>query len=119
MKEPVPPECQTQGALAQLIDLTITPGWVWTSSAVGGFRRSARLNAMRLKAGRSDLQLLDPNGRFHGLELKRKGKGRVRPAQEAFRQHCVAHAIPYAVADTDDEAISILRGWGAIRGVRG
>ena len=72
---------------------------------------------MGVKAGWPDVMLLDPQGRFYGLELKR-GKKKLRPAQVAFQDHCRRHDIPYAVADDDDQAIAILNRWGAIRKVK-
>jgi hypothetical protein len=115
-KLPRPLERQTQGTLAQLLDIAIEPGWVWTSSAVGGYRPTAHRNP-GIKKGWPDIQLLDPTGRFHGLELKR-GKKKLRPEQIAFQDHCRRHSIPYQVAVDDDQAIAILRQWGAIRKVR-
>jgi hypothetical protein len=55
-----------------------------------------------------------PGGRAAYLELKSR-KGRLSPAQLEFRAACLAAGALYAVARSTDEAIEVLRSWGAVR----
>ena len=50
--------------------------WAWTHFPAGELRNDrtgAKLKAMGLQAGWPDLIFIAPDGRFHGLELKRPG----------------------------------------------
>lgn len=48
------------------------------------------------------------------LELKTHC-GRLSADQKAFRQRCIDHAIPYAVAYGRDEPILVLEAWRVVR----
>lgn len=50
------------------------------------------------------------------LELK-TAKGKLTPEQEAFKAHCIASGIPYAVAHGRDEPIRVLEQWRVVRPV--
>lgn len=95
----------------------LTPGWVWFHPANGEDRRDntgALLKRMGVQPGVSDLILCaPPYGRFHALELKRRTK---KPTEE---QRWFMGAIQAAGGIADwcdnyDDAITILRHWGAI-----
>jgi hypothetical protein len=96
------------------------PGWDWTHFPAGELRdrvTASRLKRMGLKPGWPDFVLLDPEGRFHGLELKRKGNT-LTEAQVAFLDRSRARGTAYEVAWSAREAIDILKLWGAVRRVR-
>ena len=48
------------------------------------------------------------------MELK-SAKGRRSPAQREFHAACLAAGAAYEVARSTDEAIEVLRSWGAVR----
>ena len=96
----------------------IAPGWRFMHPATGEHRdkrTAAKLKAMGAKAGWPDLVLIDPNGLFHGLELKRAKTGRLSEAQEDFLAHARAYGWPVAVVDSIDAAVAVLDAWGALR----
>jgi hypothetical protein len=74
---------------------------------------AARMKAEGLMAGVADLCVMLPGGRVGWLELK-TAKGVQSTAQEAFEDICDVFSHPYAVARDLDEAIAILKGWGAL-----
>ena len=51
-----------------------------------------------------------------GLELKRRGTGRLSAAQEAMRDHLVACGFDYLCTDSVDVAVGWLKGRGILRG---
>ena len=55
-----------------------------------------------------------PGGRAAFLELK-SPTGSLSPAQGEVRAACLAAGAVYEVARSTDEAIEVLRGWGAVR----
>jgi hypothetical protein len=69
---------------------------------------------MGLQRGFPDIQLISPAGLFHGLELKRAGEN-LTDDQEAFQTWCIAHAVPYSVAYSIDEALAVLDAWFCLR----
>jgi hypothetical protein len=75
---------------------------------------AGRLKAMGVKPGVADLVFISPDGRFLGLELKRRG-GRLSETQEAFQAWCDRHGVAYAVADSYDAAVAVLVGWGVLK----
>jgi hypothetical protein len=73
---------------------------------------------MGVLPGVSDLLLFPPLGasepHVHCLELKRRG-GRLTEAQAGFALWCKLNRYPHAVAYSYEEAVAILKGWGALR----
>ena len=69
---------------------------------------------MGLQPGWPDILLVDPTGRLHALELKRRGE-ELTEQQAAFQAWCLAHGVPHAVADDLRTATEILASWGALR----
>jgi hypothetical protein len=55
-----------------------------------------------------------PGGRAAYLELK-SPTGSLSPAQREFRAARLAAGALHEVARTIDQAIEVLRGWGAVR----
>lgn len=112
------PEDGIQTAIAQCLKLTAVPGLVWSS--VPNERRSsardgARLKRMGLRPGAADLIMsIPPNGLYAALEIK-SAKGRQSDAQKEFEHDVIASGGLYAVAYGVDEAIAVLKSWGAIR----
>lgn len=76
-------------------------------------RTGARLKSMGVLRGVADICLVLPGGASAFLELKRPG-GRPSEFQRAFRNECETAGAGYAVADTPEEAVSVLLGWGAL-----
>jgi hypothetical protein len=74
---------------------------------------AARLKRMGTTSGWPDFILLGPSGLAHFLEIKRRS-GRLSEEQQAFSAWCVAHGIPFAIVRSFDEALRVLRAWGAI-----
>lgn len=119
-KRPPPAlEFPVHAALADTLRVGLTPGWVWWHTPNGGYAlgkaTAGQLKRMGVRAGVSDFILIAPAlGRVHALELKRMG---LRPseAQIAFLG-AVRAAGGYAEwADNFDDAIRILKDWGAVR----
>ena len=54
-------------------------------------------------------------GRLHGLELKRECGARLSPAQRAMHHELIAAGAVVETARGTDEALAILKCWGAIR----
>ena len=73
----------------------------------------AILAGMGTRPGVADFPLVLPGGRAAFLELKR-AKGRLSPAQLEFRSACLTAGAVYEVARSTDEAIEVLRSWGAV-----
>lgn len=114
---PPAPEIRTHIAVADALRVGAVAGWLWTHFPAGGKRddkTGALLKRMGLKPGFADFLLIDPGGVHHWLELKR-GKAELSEAQEAFCTAMQARGVPWALARSFDEAITVLTGWGAIR----
>lgn len=114
---PLPYEVRTHVAVADALRVGCVPGWLWSHFPAGENRdekTGARLKRMGLKRGWSDFLLIDPGGKHHWLELKR-GKAELTDPQEAFRDACQARGVPWAVARSFEEAVSVLTEWGALR----
>jgi hypothetical protein len=110
------PEFRTQCALADLLRQCASSEWFWTAFPAGEKRTEAtgaRLKRMGLKRGVSDFVFISPGGEFCGLELKRRGE-RQSEAQMAFEAWCLAHGVTYAVVDSYDAAVAILKRWGVL-----
>ena len=119
-KLPPPLEYTTHVMVADDLTRFCHPEWQWTHHPAGEYRdiRTAmRLKRMGLRKGWPDFVLLDPFGRPHFLELKRKGAD-LTEAQEAFASWCNARQlVNHAVAYSYQEARRILIAWGALRGI--
>lgn len=104
--------------VAELLDRTLMPGWLWFHPANGEVRDKAaagRLKSMGVKVGVSDIILISPPaGRVHALELKRQGET-PRMTQKLFLEAVRGAGGQAAWADSFDGALAVLKGWGAVR----
>jgi hypothetical protein len=126
-KLPPPREGETQKAIADLLGWAIADGWIWTASAAGAWLSFEPETAVRIgrwlreqgvRPGWPDLELVSPDGVWHGLELKRGEQGRMSDAQLELKADCERHGRHYAVARTYEQAEATLRSWGALRSSR-
>ena len=116
-KPPPAPEFHLQCMIADILNRWITPGWRFSHFPAGELRNkvtAARLKRAGLQPGWPDLILLSPFTVVHFLELKRRGE-RLRDNQDEFAEYAHAHGYPHEWTDSFDEALAILRRWGAIR----
>jgi hypothetical protein len=114
---PRPKESRLQCAVADLLRRHALPDWRWTHVPAGEQRTvitGAKLKRMGLMRGFPDIQLISPEGRFHGLELKRIGET-LTEDQADFQTWCIANGVPYSVAWKIDEALAVLDAWGCLR----
>lgn len=96
------------------------PGVVWWHTPNNGKRDDSIdsalegkwLKQMGVKAGIPDLCFL--YGRWHGLELKKKGGSRS-PAQRAMHPLLIAAGAFVETVDSLDDAKEQLRHWGLVR----
>ena len=116
----VPPakEFPVHCMVADLLRLSIAPGWLWFHPANGEFRDRAaagRLKRMGVKPGVSDFILIaPPMGCVHALELKRY-KVKPTPEQLEFLNAVIAAGGRSACVDNFDAAVHTLKAWGAVR----
>jgi hypothetical protein len=75
---------------------------------------AARMRAEGLMPGVADLCVMLPAGQVRWLELK-AARGRQSPEQEMFEEVCEVLGHSYAIARNLDEAIAILKSWGALK----
>jgi hypothetical protein len=116
-KPPPAPEFALQCMVADILNRWITPGWRFSHFPAGELRNkitAARLKRMGLARGWADLILLSPAALVHFLELKRRGET-LSDDQEDFEGYCLAHGYPHAWTDRFDDALVILKRWGALR----
>jgi hypothetical protein len=73
-----------------------------------------RMVAEGLTAGVADLCVLLPGGHVGWLEMK-TATGRQSIEQKGFAAKCLRLNHPYAIARSLDEAVKILKLWGAVR----
>lgn len=73
--------------------------------------KGARLKALGLRAGVSDLVLMGLDGRAYFLEIK-TATGKLSDSQKKFQALCAARGWPYAVARSVDEAVTKAKEWG-------
>lgn len=117
-------------AVADLLRLALSPGWLWFH-VPNGEERSAFINAkgkrvspaagrlkrMGVMPGVSDILLIAPEGaQLHALELKRKHKSPTSD-QLDFLQSVIACGGKSAWADSFEDAAEILQSWSAIRSI--
>ena len=113
----LPKEVETHIAVADALEAGCVPGWLWSHFPAGEHRderTGALLKKMGLKRGWPDFILISPAGTTYWLELKR-GPARLTRDQEAFAATMQARGVPWAVARSTEEAIRVLRLWGALR----
>jgi hypothetical protein len=114
-------EFQLACSIADLLRGAIAPGWAWSHFPAGEERPTAagaRLQRMGLKRGWPDLILFAPQGggpRF--LELKR-WRGGLSDDQNIFAAWALQQGYDYTSADTFEDALAVLRHWGAMRGLQ-
>ena len=112
-----PPEIEVHVMIADVLRFAVVPGWLWWHTPNGELRdkiTAARLKRMGVKPGVSDFLLLSPDGDFHALELKREGKSPTGD-QCDFLQSVANAGCLSAWVDNFDDAVTILRNWGALR----
>jgi hypothetical protein len=112
-------EFETQCMVADLLNRWKTPGWF--ASHIGhGERRelkaAQRLKRGGLKPGLPDFILVGPSKTcgFYFLELKKK-PNRLTPEQKIFCDIARSANGQFAVAYGFDEAVAVLKRWGAVR----
>ena len=112
---PSPKELQLHMPVAKLLRQHCL--WPWTHFPAGEERpikAATKLKQMGLQRGWADFLLIAPSGVLHCLELKRAGKD-LTPAQEDFRDQCIASNVPYETAQTMDHVLLALERWGCLR----
>jgi hypothetical protein len=110
--------------VVQLLKLEGAPGILVIRVMNEGKRSLAsgsKAKRLGLHPGAPDLIILRPGALAYSLELKRPKRGKqpagtLSPDQIIFRDHCDAHAMPYGVARTPEEARALLMRWGCLRG---
>ena len=111
-------EFEVHCLLADTLKLSISPGWIWWHTPNGGQRNlgeAGRFKRMGVRAGILDfLFVAPPLGQLHALELK-QGYGKPTEEQARFLEAVVAAGGKSAWVTGFDEAIEVLRGWGAVR----
>ena len=111
--------------VADVLERWATKGWQWTHLPFGEHRNAitgARLKRMGTKRGWPDFILLPPLpdehvpwARIaHFLELKRKG-GLLTDEQFELMEWLTINGYEYKVCDNFDDAIYVLRNWGALK----
>ena len=124
-----PLEFEIQCALADTLRKGgCVKGWIWTAFPAGEERPSfidskgkrvspsgERLQRQGLNPGFFDMLFIGPTGVHHWLELKRNAKAKLTEDQAAFSLAMTARSVPCEVAHSYDQAVDILRKWGALR----
>lgn len=77
-----------------------------------GIARMKRLQKMGLRSGVADL-IFFKRGRAYCLELKSK-VGKQSESQKNFESICLFVGVPYVVARSFNEAVSVLKEWGIL-----
>lgn len=104
--------------IADTLRLSLSAGWIWWHTPNGGLRNkveAAKMVRMGVLPGVSDFLLVGPPaGRLHALELKRQG---VKPTDEQDQFLALLRAAGGIAdwVDNYDDALNVLRGWGAVR----
>jgi hypothetical protein len=117
---PPPLEFAVHCMVADALRRWASPNWVWTHIPLGEKRSAvtgARLKRMGVNPGWPDFLFIAPrdeNLRPHFLELKRRG-GQLTEAQAGFALWCKLNGCPYAMAHSYQEAVEVLKSWGALR----
>ena len=111
------PEASLQMAVVQHLMLRAPKGAIWFSVPNEGKRSpaiGAHLKRMGMLPGVADLVICLPGDTPSFLELKAKGE-RQSDDQIAFQDLCRRNGSRYEVADNIDDALAVLRRWGAVR----
>jgi VRR-NUC domain len=114
---PRPKEIVLHMAVAKMLRDHALPSWQWChipSGEARDIRTAAKLKQMGVRRGWPDFLLVAPDGAIRCLELKRAGEN-LTDDQEAFQTWCIAHAVPYSVCRTIDEALAVLDAWSCLR----
>jgi len=102
----------------QVLEIIALKGRCYVFAIPNAAKRSpamaARMKAEGLMAGIADLCVMLPGGRAGWLELK-TAAGRQSETQKDFEFICDAFDHPYALVRTLDEAIAVLKAWGALK----
>jgi hypothetical protein len=122
VRAPAAKEFRVHCMVADALKQWAVRGWMWTHLPMGERRDAvtgARLKRMGTQPGWPDFILIAPMRlqvpmRPHFLELKRRG-GRLTDAQDDFAQWCTGNGCPHRIAYGYEEAVKILRDWGALR----
>ncbi|MET0653679.1 MAG: hypothetical protein ABWY63_14305 [Hyphomicrobiaceae bacterium] len=126
VKAPSPTEFAVHVSIADTLNRWICPGWLWFHPPNGGERAAkviagrrvsiegGRLQRMGVKPGVSDFVFVrPPDGRFHALELKRRGH-KPTPAQTLFGTMVRNAGGQWHWVDCYPDAIAILQQWGVL-----
>ena len=111
-------EHDLQVGVLEYLKLNAKPDVYWFAIPNAGKRSwqgARRLKAEGLTAGVADLCIMLPGGRVGWLEMK-SAKGTRSDMQIFFEDVCEHLDHPYTVASTFEDAVAILRRWGALRG---
>lgn len=112
-------EFRMQVALVDLLDHGgLEKGWDYFAIPNGEFRTEqtgARVKRMGAKAGVPDLQFLSPRGLSYFLELKWAKQPLTGAQQAFFDRNGGKECCTCAVARSFNEAVAILRFWGACK----
>ena len=73
-------------------------------------QRVARLKAMGLLPGVSDLVAVDNNGKILFIEIKTE-TGRLSKRQKEFQQKCLDLDLPYVIIRSIEDAINFVGFW--------
>ncbi|GGD30983.1 VRR-NUC domain-containing protein [Aureimonas glaciei] len=73
-------------------------------------REAAKLKWLGVLPGVPDLIIMRPMGLVYFMEVKGP-KGVLSADQNAFRNHCERHAVPWALVHSIDEAREALKRW--------
>jgi hypothetical protein len=117
MKLPPPKEIVLHIQVATFLKNYHAEDWEFTHVPSGEHRdkrTAAKLKAMGTMPNWPDFILVSPEGTFHGLELKRKGES-LNPGQRAWHSRTIGRGWKVTHTDSFDEALAILRDWGALR----
>jgi hypothetical protein len=121
------PEIDVHCMIADVLMMTLKPGWIWWHTPNGGERpafinakgkrvsiEAARLKRMGVKPGISDFLLLSPTGELCALELKREGMSpTVDQTDFLVAVRMAGHRSAWV--DNFDDAIKVLQSWGCLR----
>jgi hypothetical protein len=119
-KPPPAPEFHLHCMVADVLRRWANPGWCWWHLPSGEKRSAitgARLKRMGAKRGLPDFELLAPregNPRPFFLELKRRN-GKQTEDQAQFAAWCGHNNCSYAIADSFENALFILKEWGVVK----
>ena len=113
-------EHDLQVSLIEYLRLHVHPSvhyFAIPNAAKRSWQTAKRMKAEGLTAGVADICIMLPHGKAAWLELKR-GDEQQSAEQVAFELICSTLSHPYAIARTFDQAIAILRRWGALKEIR-